>query len=297
MKWVLAFLFLPFVCAAQSVKLNQYDKFLKQHRVELEPVSLLSSSSTRLAVVFSAVGSNLFVQASGWGWGAATVDAGDDLVFRLANDSVITATSVGLQTFEPGVERSTYRHRYRISHAALQALAQQEVTGLRKFSFGEASEVSVPRDQRPALKRSAGLFLSELARSSRQSLTPIAVRDVFRHIGDSVRFCSKVYRVHKALSGNQSFTLLDLQADYSEPIVTVMIGAGDLAQFGADPAALFLNRDACVSGVVALRNNVPTVVVRNKNQLLPADGTGATGESDGATQQAHKSLPTTPNNR
>ena len=51
MKRVLFFLFLPFACAAQGVKLAQYDAFLKKQRIEMEPVTLLSSS-TKLTLTF-----------------------------------------------------------------------------------------------------------------------------------------------------------------------------------------------------------------------------------------------------
>ena len=135
MKWLLFLLCLPCTCLAQGVKLASYDVFVKKHRIEMEPVSLLQMPAAKLPVTFSAVAADLFVQFTGAGWGAITVDDGNDLVFQFANDSTVTVKADGLQTFEPGIPQSTYKHRYRILQADVAMLARNEITGLSKYSF------------------------------------------------------------------------------------------------------------------------------------------------------------------
>lgn len=268
MKWVVLFLFLPFACAAQGLKLNQYDVFLKQQRIELEPVTLLSSSSTKLSVTFSSIASNFFVQVSGAGWGAVTVDEGDELRFLLSNDSTVTAKSIGLQTFEPGIPQSTYKHVYRTTDAALQALARYEVVSLRKASFKESSELRIPREAASKLQKPAALLLTEHKKaSSTMRLKQINGREVAEHIGDSVQFCSKVYNTRYNATADGGQTTLQLQSGYSDPIVDVVIMPEDRSKFDNAPDAAFLNKEVCVNGVLVLRNDTPTLLIKNKGQL------------------------------
>ena len=267
MKRFLFFLFLPFACPAQGVKLAQYDVFIKKQRIEMEPVTLLSSPD-KLTVTFLSLAPELFVELKGAGWGATTIDEGDELLFLFANDSAVSATSTGLQTFEPGIPQSTYRHRYRISPAALQALARNPVTGLRKFSFKESSSVRIPKEQAARLQKSGALFLAELKNEKKSgSLRQISAKDVALHIGDSVQFCSRTYNSRPAVHANGAATVLELQADFSEPIVNVIIPPEDRVKFGDVPETFFLNKDVCVSGVLELRDDTPSVVVRSKEQL------------------------------
>jgi hypothetical protein len=161
MKRLAIFLFLPLACTAQGVRLAQYDVFLKKQRIELDPVTLLSTSSAKLTVTFSSVAPALFVQLRGAGWGATTIDEGDGFVFHFTDDSAVVK-STGLQTFEPGIPQSTYKHQYQITEEGVQALARNEVTSLRKYSFKESSDVRIPKELGAKLQKSAALFLVEL---------------------------------------------------------------------------------------------------------------------------------------
>lgn len=270
MKPLLAALFLlPLFCAAQGVRVNQYDKFIKKHRLETEPVQLLSSSSGALWVSFLAVGTELFVQTGGWGWGATTIDDGNPFVFLLANDSGVSAEAAGLQTFEMGLERNTFKHRYRIGRAEVEALAANDVAALRKYTFKESSEQKLPREAKARLRRQAGLFLDELKKASLvKPLLQISSADVASHIGDSVRFCSRVYNVRQKGTPSGEL-LLELQSDFSHPVVAVLIAGADRSQFAA--AETYLNKEVCVTGVLTLRDNVPTVTAQTAGQLIPAD--------------------------
>ncbi|HVF96887.1 MAG TPA: hypothetical protein VM871_06190 [Flavisolibacter sp.] len=282
-KWVVAYLLLPFVCASQGVKLNQYDKFIKKHRVEMDGVSLLSSPANSLTITFSAVASEVFVQVSGWGWGATTVDDGNELVFLFSNDSSLSVTAVGLQTFEMGLEKNSYKHLYRISQAGMQALARQELVGIRKYSFKEFSETKVSKESKTRLQKSVALFLNELKKSSfGTTLKQIGANNVAGYIGDSVRFCSSVYNTSYNESAGERLTVLELQSDFSHPVVNVVISAADRLNFGDVPEKFYLNKDVCISGTVTLHNNIPTIVVRNSGQISVA-GNGITSPTPPST--------------
>lgn len=288
MKWVLILVFLPFCAAAQGVKLARYDAFLKKHRIEMEPVALLSSSNATLSVTFSSVASDLFIQLKGSGWGATTIDDGEELVFRFTNDSTVAVKSVALQTFEPGVPQSTYKHQYRIASAGLLALSRFELAGIRKYSFKEASDIAVPKESSTKLQKSAFAFLVELSKAATvKTVLKIEAKDVYSHIGDSVSFCSKVYRSRSASAENR-FMVLETQQDFSSPIVHLLIAEEDRSRFGDDLDKALLNKDVCVSGTVALRNNVPSIIVRKKEQITApsAPTTGLTAPGSATVQSA-----------
>lgn len=268
MKWFVFFFFLPCVSAAQGVKLARYDAFVKKNRIEMEPVSLLSTAAAKLTVTFSAVGTDLFVQCSGAGWGAVTVDDGNELLFRFTNDSTVSVKADGLQTFEPDIPQSTYRHRYRVTLEGVEALARYELAGLRKYSFKEPSDLRIPKDADTKLQKPGAAFLSELKKTGALSpLKRIQAKDVLAHIGDSVQFCSIVYNVHPVATAGEKAIELNLQADYSQPVINLLIADDDRTKFADTPPADFLNKEICVSGVLQLRNKVPTMVVRQKEQL------------------------------
>ena len=274
MKWLLFLWLLPFAGASQGVRLARYDVFVKKQRVEMEPVLLLSSGESKLTVTFSAVGADLFVQFNGAGWGAVTIDDGNELLFRFANDSAVTVTADGLQTFEPGIPQSTYRHRYRIAQEGVEALSRNELANLRKYSFKEAADLRLPKDAGAKLQKQSASFLKELSKvATIIPLKRISAKAVLEHIGDSVQFCSKVYNVRSALVSEEKGTVLSLQAAYNEPVVNVLIREEDLVKFGANAEEIFAEKEVCISGVLVLQDNVPTITVRQKEQLkmsLPA---------------------------
>lgn len=264
--FVLLLLIMPLLGSAQGVKRNQYDVFLKKQTVELEPVSLIADAANRLSVVFFSESPDLYVQVRGSGWGATTIDEGDELQFLFSNDSTVSVKSAGLQSFEPGPGRSTYRHQYRITQAAVQALSRFELVGLRKFSFKESSELRIPRDQRGKMQAAGALFLAELRKAeAAKPLKKIDAQDVLNFVGDSVQFCSRVYNVRRTTTaGNETF-FLELQADFSSPIVQAVLSNTGLV--GAEAGKQFLDKPLCVSGLLRMRNGLPTIDVRNAAQL------------------------------
>src|SRR6476661_331598 len=87
---LLLFLF-PLSLFSQEVKTNEYDRFLKKQRIEMQalPVTGLPAK-TKLSLSLSALGSSLFLNLNGSGWGASTIDAGNELILLFSNDSTVT---------------------------------------------------------------------------------------------------------------------------------------------------------------------------------------------------------------
>ncbi|HUC81344.1 MAG TPA: hypothetical protein VMR70_10535 [Flavisolibacter sp.] len=162
MKWVVIFLLSPFACFGQGVKVSLYDNFIKKHRIELEPVVLHAAANGKLAVTFSSVASELFLQLSGTEWGAATINSGDEMIFLFTNDSTLTVRSTGLQSFEPGLNKNTYKHQYALSQDQLKAFSQYEIAAIRKYSFKDFFDLQIQKGFRGRLQKPSDLFVEEL---------------------------------------------------------------------------------------------------------------------------------------
>lgn len=267
--WLFLVLCLPVIGLSQGVKTNGFDKFLKKQRLEMEPVSITGlSAKDRLSLTYTAISSDLFLSLSGTGWGAATVDRENNLVIGFTNDSSVTVKATSLQSFEPGLLEHSYRHLYNLNFQQLSALSRFEIATLRKYSFDTYSDLSIPEENRSLLKKSSSQFLAELKKANvDDAVKQINVKNIRDYIGDSVTFCSKVFRTRYFKDSEDGPTVLDVQADFSDPFVNVVILQKDRAAFGDTPEVNFLNKDVCISGVVRMRNNVPYVAVQRPAQI------------------------------
>jgi hypothetical protein len=268
MKWVAIFFLSPVFCFAQGVKVNIYDNFLKKHRIELEPVTLYTASNAKLSVTFISVESDLFLQVYGEGWGAATIDDGNEMIFLFNNDSTVTVKSTGLQTFDAGLKKSTYRHQYLVKYEDLKAFSQYELAGVRRYSFKEFFDLQIQKEYKAKLRRPGALFSDELAKAKVfKTLKQIDTKDIALHVGDSVSFCSKVYNSRHYESSENKPTVLDLQSNFSDPLVNIVIMDQDRRRFPEAPEKIYLNKDVCITGVVMMRNNIPYVILRSREQI------------------------------
>ncbi|HET7896170.1 MAG TPA: hypothetical protein VFL47_00825, partial [Flavisolibacter sp.] len=251
------------------MKTNLFDKFLKKQRIETEPVVVAGlESNNRLSLDFSAVASSLYLNLSGAGWGASTVDRDNQLVLLFANDSSVSLKAAALQSFEPGPAQNIYHHQYSLTMQDLNRLSRYDLVGLRKYSFDASSEIRLPKENQGSIRRLSALFLATLKEANiTSSVKEISVKDIRNYTGDSVTFCSKIYRTRYFQGSEDGPTLLDVQADFSDPLVNVVILEKDRQEFHNVPETAYLNREVCISGVVRLRNNLPYVVLRNKEQI------------------------------
>lgn len=265
---LIALFFLPVVCFAQKVRVNEYDKFVKQTRIELEPFTILSSEKSNVSLAFNSLGNGMYVQFSGFGWGASTVDAGHEIIFLFSNDSTATARSTGLQSYDVMSTRNNYKHKYAVLLSTLEALSKYELVGIRKYSFNDYSDMKVPKDCAAKIKKSTMLFVEELKKSNViRTLKQINVKDIAKHIGDSVIFSAKIFNTRYFEASENAPTLLDINNSYGLPLVNIVIWRQDRKNFTDAPEILYNNREVRISGVVQLYNNLPQIVISKKQQV------------------------------
>ncbi|MBB1286438.1 energy transducer TonB [Flavisolibacter sp. BT320] len=267
--WLLMAICHAFVGLSQGVKTNGFDKFLKKQRLEMETVQVSGlPQKDRLSLSYTAIASDLFLTLNGVGWGATTVDRENELVLFFSNDSSVSLKASALQSFEPGLTEHSYRHHYILNFRQLDALQRFDLVRLRKYSFNTYSDLTLPEENSAVIKKMSAAFLEELKRANiNQAVKEIQVKNIRNYIGDSVTFCSKVFRTRYYKDSEDGPTLLDVQADFSDPFVNVVILEKDRAKFNGIPEERFLNQDVCISGVVRLRNNIPYLAVQSPAQI------------------------------
>jgi TonB family protein len=165
-KLLSVLLLLPIITLAQKIRINEYDKFIKQQRVESHPLSIANSPDMKLSVCFSAEGSNLYLQLIGAGTGAHRIDPGDPVIFLMDNDSTITVKSRGPQGFDIGTTTTTYKHHYILTYTDLKKLSQNNLAALRKYHSLEYDDVNVPIEVSAKFKTLCALFIVELLNSN-----------------------------------------------------------------------------------------------------------------------------------
>lgn len=235
----------------------------------------------KMLIQLSTAPESLYLNLSGTGWGAATVDSGNKLVLVLSNDSSIKLKATSLQSFEPGLSQNTYDHRYYLPTKALEALSRYELRMVRKYSFTTYFDIQVPRENGKRVQKFFSAFFAGLARpappatevvsakvkSAPTGLKEISLRDIRNYIGDSVQFCSRVFKTRYFEASADKPTVLDVQANFTDPLVNVVILEKDRLNFSSAPEKRYLNKDVCISGLVSLRNNVPYLEVRSSEQV------------------------------
>lgn len=271
---------LPLFSFTQKVQVNEYDRFTKQRRIELQPVRIYSSGKANVNISYFASGPVLYLQLSGAGWGASAVDEGQELLFLCSNDNMVSAKSTAVQTAEVNSSFQTaFKHSYFVQMSDVKMMSECDVVGLRKYGLGDEFNLKLTRDNALKIKKLSALFLEELRIGNVfRPVQEIGVGEVAKHVGDSVRFCAKVHNARYFASDANKPTILDLNSDFSRPL-NVVIREEDRKNFGNAPEILYNQKEVCITGLVQSFNNIPQIVLRNKNQIAVKSSVSA-GEAD-----------------
>jgi hypothetical protein len=95
-----------------------------------------------------------------------------------------------------------------------------------------------------------------------KSQTVIDVKDVSKHIGETVTICDSVYTA-RAMS---NLTLLNLGAAFPKQLLTLVIYKADLSKF-QEPEKTYLNKKICITGKLTLFNDKPQIAITDPNQI------------------------------
>ncbi len=155
-------LLLPVGCWAQEIIINEQDTTLKQKRIEIAPLKLLSTSKTKMDISLGAIGPSLYLRLSGSGTGTNIVNVGDKVFFHFDNDSIVAVQSDMFQVYDVEGTTSTYKHIYNLSADDLAKLSRHNLKRLRKYHAEEFDDINIPTQSGRQVKDFSKFLYEEL---------------------------------------------------------------------------------------------------------------------------------------
>jgi hypothetical protein len=266
---IILLLIFPFVASAQKIKLNEYDKFIKQRRIETTASSVKTAKDVDLAISFKSVGPTLYTLLNGTGIGAGTVGLDEQAIFLLENDSTVIAKSIGVQSFDYVNNKNQFKHQYNISLQDVETLSRNKIKSIRKYDYKGFVDISVSSKNAESIKKLSTLFINELKKEKVFfAQKTVKLEDVSKYVGDSVMVFGKVYGGRYLPNTANKPTLLNIGAQYPNQLLTVVIYEQDRKNFETSPEIAYKDKEIFIIGKVELYNNKPQIVIRNKDQLL-----------------------------
>jgi hypothetical protein len=157
----LAFL-TPFFISAQKIT-SEFDKFLKEKRVETGWCSVRPTLKAPLSIKLRAVGiHSYFVTISGANYGANVIGSDATIIFLLDDQSTLTAKSTGIQSYDIGEYSKSYRHQYTISREDLDKLAIHDLKSIRKSDTDTYFDFDIESKNGTKLKNLIVKFLKDV---------------------------------------------------------------------------------------------------------------------------------------
>ena len=95
----------------------------------------------------------------------------------------------------------------------------------------------------------------------------IKIEDASKHIGDSVRICSKIFGGKYLETAKGSPTFLNFGGAYPNAPVTIVIWENVRKEFKKIPEEYYVGKIVCVTGRVELFKDKPEIVLRGENQI------------------------------
>jgi len=269
MKYLLWGLFLPFSSIAQQVTLNEIDRFTKQRVIETSIVRVKSTSPDELACQLRSEGAKIYVLLTGHGWGTGVIGINDKALLLLVNDSVLTLQSTGIQSYKIDDNKNSHKHQYSLSSASLEQLTKSSIKSLRIYYYNGHKDFDIVAGKANELKKGSLLFYNTLVKEKIiLKLTPIALAEALKHIGDSVSLSGKVTGVDYAWDGMSKVALLYLGLPFPNQYITLSIPATTDNLSGTSTEEFYINKEISVKGTLMLSNNRPQMQIDSKDQLF-----------------------------
>jgi hypothetical protein len=100
------------------------------------------------------------------------------------------------------------------------------------------------------------------------SQTTIKLEYVFKHVGDSVKVCGRVYGIRFLETAKVQPTFINMGGAFPNQLLTVVIWSDVRKTFETVSEELFKDKEICVVGKVELFRERAQVVVREKGQVV-----------------------------
>lgn len=109
------------------------------------------------------------------------------------------------------------------------------------------------------------LFIAAVITADAQQT--IDIKDVSKHVGDSVTVCAKIFSGKFLDKANNQPTFLNVGGEYPRQLLTIVIWGSVRKLFQYKPEEKLKNKNVCVSGRVELFNGKPEIVIHSVSQI------------------------------
>lgn len=96
----------------------------------------------------------------------------------------------------------------------------------------------------------------------------IKIEDILKHMGDSVKICTKIYGARYLYRIKDAPTYLEAGADYPKNPFTIVIWGKDRENFEERPEMMYAYRNACITGKLELNKDKPQIIVTKPSQIV-----------------------------
>ena len=151
-------------CYAQKIKISEYDKFQKIHRIETSMVLIKGGIYNAAACGYRSIGNNVLFMIGGGG--NYVVGSTSKIIILFTDDSTTEIISKGIQSSKTDIIQgsgvvSSYQFEYHIAVEQVELLKSKEVKSIRMFEIEEYRDFDLKKKHAADLRSLSIIFLEE----------------------------------------------------------------------------------------------------------------------------------------
>ena len=97
---------------------------------------------------------------------------------------------------------------------------------------------------------------------------PVKMEDIGKHIGDSVKICTRIYGARYLPRVQGSPTYLDAGEVSPNNLLIILIVKEIRGDFEDRPEMMYVYKNVCITGKVDLEKGKPRIIIKNPAQIV-----------------------------
>lgn len=98
--------------------------------------------------------------------------------------------------------------------------------------------------------------------------TEIKMEEINKHVGDSVKICTKIYGGIYLDRSKEALTLINAGGNYPNSPLTLVISPELRKEYETAPEVMYKDKQVCIIGKVELFKEKPQIKILSKSQII-----------------------------